>query len=234
MFMRLFFLLLGFCLMSCDSGEERQQGITSSQFAQCNDLLSPCAQGSGRYCLFGYKMGQNNVFSPTGFDVEGPRESAGQVTFSFQNGADVLNTHRQLDVVTRPFDDLLDCARIQIRRALDEWAAVSGIEFVEMAEDSNSEIRFFAADILQSGIGYPNFGEGNCGSFSGNVVIKLNSRFDTCDLFYRFMLHEIGHALGLGHVDSDNIMNPAFDIQSLDQLQQGDIEGARALYGEDE
>lgn len=228
---RILLLAVGLLLVSCDSGEERQQGITSSQFSVCNNLLSACNQGNGSYCLFGYKWGNTNQFSPSGFDVEGPRETGGSVTFSFQNASNELNTHRQIDVAVRPFNELLDCARDQVRKAMNDWAAVSGIEFVEMAEGSDSDIRFFAADIVQSGIGYPNYEEGRCGAFSGNVIIKPNSRFSTCELFYRFVLHEIGHALGLGHVNSTNIMNPEI-LELHDGLQPGDIEGIRALYGE--
>lgn len=223
---------IGFFLLSCDSGEEREQGIESSQFSACNDMLSFCGQGSGQYCLFGFKWGGAHQFTPVGFDAEGPREAASNVTFSFQNGSDLLNTHRQLDVVTRPFDDVQACARTQIRRALTDWAAAGGIDFTELPEDSDSDIRFFAADIIQSGIGYPNFEEGRCEAFSGNVIIRPNSRFNNCELFYKFMLHEIGHALGLGHVDTENIMNPEGQIEALDGLQAGDVEGIRALYGE--
>lgn len=222
---------LGLLLVACDSGEERIYGETSAQFSSCNSMLSACNQGSGNYCLFGYKWGENNQFSPVGFDVEGPQEAVGEVTYSFQNRSDLLNTHRQADVRVRPFDSLLDCARDQIRKAMDDWSDVAGIELVEVAEDSDSDIRIFAADIVQSGIGYPNFGTGTCNSFSGNVVIKPNSRFDDCELFYNFVLHEVGHALGLGHVDSENIMNPN---ELENGLQSGDIEGIQALYGEDQ
>ena len=74
--MRAMILVLGLLLVSCDSEEERQYGVASTQFAVCNSMLSACNQGSGAYCLFGYKWGENNQFTPAGFDVVGPREAA--------------------------------------------------------------------------------------------------------------------------------------------------------------
>jgi len=48
--------------------------------------------------------------------------------------------------------------------------------------------------------------------------------------FYAVALHEIGHIIGLGHVDDiTEIMNPYI---SADDLGDGDIDGARYLYGE--
>jgi predicted Zn-dependent protease len=43
------------------------------------------------------------------------------------------------------------------------------------------------------------------------------------------VLHEIGHALGLGHVSTDNVMNPG--VQHLTDLMPGDIEGIQSIYG---
>ena len=235
MFARIVIVSVGVLFASCDANnanEEPQKGVESTQFSTCNSALSACSQGSGKYCLFGFKWGAENEFSLAGFDVEGPREAGGTVTYSFQNGSDALHTHRQVNVETKPFDDLPDCARDQIRRAMNDWAAVASVDFEEMPEGTDSNIRFFAADIFQSGIGYPNFSAGRCGTFSGNVILNPNSRYTTCELFYNFVLHEVGHALGLGHVDSDNVMNAQQLFEHEDGLRSGDIEGIQALYGE--
>lgn len=223
-------ILFTLIVASCDSGNSREQGIESSQFSSCNQQLQACFQGSGDYCLFGYKWGASNPFTPVGFDVAGPETEAQSISYSFQNTSPELNTHRQLDVVTHPFDDLMSCARTQTQRALNTWAQVANISFIEEPDNSDSDIRFFAADILQSGIGYPNYTDNTCSTFSGNVILKPSSRFNTCESFYLFVLHETGHALGLGHVDTPNIMNTAhFDAAT--GLGAGDIAGIQAIYG---
>lgn len=229
--MRPFVVIFLVLLLSCDTGEETQTPIESAQFAVCNQQLSPCASGSGEYCLFGYKWGAGNPFIPTGFDVAGPEEPVRDITYSFQNAGQTLVTHRQVNVPSQSFDTLLDCARTQIRRAMDAWSQAADISFVEMPENSPSDIRFFATDIFQSGIGYPNYTDLTCSRLKGNVFIKPNSRLNTCDLFYNFVLHEIGHTLGLGHVDTDNIMNPD-RLEMLDGLQAGDKQGVVEIYGE--
>ena len=49
--------------------------------------------------------------------------------------------------------------------------------------------------------------------------------------FFVVALHEIGHVIGLGHVnDPTQIMNP---VVSASELGDGDIEGAQVLYGLD-
>ena len=48
-----------------------------------------------------------------------------------------------------------------------------------------------------------------------------------------FIMHEIGHALGLEHVpDRNSIMNPYFRVISLlPEPQAGDVAGIKSLYG---
>lgn len=221
-----------FLLAACDSSEDPPEPIASTAFAACNQELSACNTGSGAYCLFGFKWGMGNPFSNPGFDKAGPQVPASDITFSFQNEGTQLNTHRQIQVPSQPFENTLSCAKTEVRRAMSAWAETANISFVEMPEDSDSQIRFYMAGIQQSGVGYPNYFAGRCTSLSGQIVLQPDSRFDTCSSFYQLVLHEIGHTLGLGHVDSDNVMNPEFDIlENIDAPQAGDRAGMVALYG---
>ena len=53
---------------------------------------------------------------------------------------------------------------------------------------------------------------------------------DDCQVFSAYVLHEIGHVLGLEHSLRENIMGSI--RRSLVGLQEGDIEGIQKIYGE--
>lgn len=48
--------------------------------------------------------------------------------------------------------------------------------------------------------------------------------------FYVSCLHEIGHVLGLGHIDSDNVMRQGIK-KEYEGLQDGDIRRIIEIYG---
>ena len=64
--------------------------------------------------------------------------------------------------------------------------------------------------------------------FDGNLQ-QLGARFDGID-FRRIALHELGHALGLGHELSASAMMAA-TVSNLDRLTEDDIAGVNTLYG---
>ncbi len=231
-----FTILALLSLMSCgdepDDGPNNDVLNESTKFSTCNSLMTDCRNGTGDYCLNGFKWGTINPVPDAGEHVTGPRESGGTISYSFQESNGLVNTHAQIDLPSLSFDLLATCAKEEMRRALSDWAAVADINFEEVPENSDSDIRFFVAEIRQSGVGFPNFPETPCDILGGTAVFQADLWTEDCDVMYLFFLHEIGHVLGLGHVGTTNIMNSDFSvIESLDGLQMGDISGVQQLYG---
>lgn len=140
----------------------------------------------------------------------------------------MFNTHSQRDVKSESFDQLPACAKQKIREALASWEAVADIRFSEKTSNEQpSDVKIIVANITQGGAGYPAFSASPCRDLAGTVVLQLNPNY-SCEQLYALSVHEIGHALGLGQVASNNVMNPSKSYQGL---QSGDIKGIQAIYG---
>ncbi|MEL6563915.1 MAG: matrixin family metalloprotease [Pseudomonadota bacterium] len=151
------------------------------------------------------------------------------------------------------FDTTQQALAIQ---ALDEWAAISGLTFVEVPEDEQAEITFQFIDMDPGTAGYayyPFVGSWGGmdyiipGDVGGDIFMS-----DTYDYYgglnvggwaYATLLHEIGHAIGLKHPFSgtptlssglDNslttVMSYNWNIIPTD-LGWLDVAAAQALYG---
>jgi hypothetical protein len=132
----------------------------------------------------------------------------------------------------------------EIRAAFSRWDDFGGIRFQEVSSASAANIVINWANIdgpyyvlgQASYYYYP-----STGLFAPPVQITFDSselynpssgseRLNSSGTFYAIALHEIGHAIGLGHYSGGSaIMNPY--ISSLNDLTASDIAGVQALYG---
>jgi predicted Zn-dependent protease len=116
----------------------------------------------------------------------------------------------------------------KFRLAFTEWSSVAKVGFGEVSVNENADIKILVADIEQSSIGYPNYNQSPCSDIKGQIIFKKNEY--NCSNIYGAILHEIGHVLGLGQVNSQNVMHPS-QSATYSRLQSGDILGVQSIYG---
>ncbi len=126
----------------------------------------------------------------------------------------------------------------ELQRAFQTWEDVAAIDFEQVA--SGGDV------VVQAAVLDPRFA-GQAGPFPTNfpgifemssATIEFNSSYVWSDNggvgstdFYAVALHEVGHVLGLDHPnDPTQIMNATIFV---DELGDGDIRGAQAIYGVD-
>jgi hypothetical protein len=219
---RKFQSILLFLLFSISCEKKEPEG-----YSICNNMLICTGSDSGEYCTFGYKWGAGNPFPNAGSNKPGPAIGPVIITYTFLEAGNIFSTHSQKDLISKSFDDPSQCFKDTIRNALSEWEAITAITFVE-TNDPTSNIRFVMGDITQAGVAFPPFPDKPCSDLGGQIAIKFNPN-RSCESLYMLALHEIGHALGLGHVQSNNVMNPD---KVYSELQPGDVQGIKSIYGE--
>jgi hypothetical protein len=192
-------------------------------YAQCK------GDHEGRFCSFGIKFGDDVIFENLGVDVEGPGTTGRTVSYSFQTSGTYPSSGFG-DFESRPFDEIGPFAKDKIREALEEWASHIDITFIETMDEENSDLKYICADIEdKAGIAWSRCTDDDCTDVEGFVFLKNDVISESS--FYSLALHETGHALGLCHSNSLNIMSYNSSFYDYDGLQPGDIEGIISIYG---
>jgi hypothetical protein len=209
---------------SCDDEETGSYPLLLS----CTSLLGCGAYGDNvPFCTWGYKFGDSNPYSPSGPNISGPKSKAALISYKFLDDGVVFKTFYQNTAVSMVIDDGY---RSEIRKVISEWSSVADISFNEKSGNESTDITIASAFIPLGtgkgggvgGLGTPAFVSEPCKQIAGLLV--LSPKFPSA----RTILHEMGHVLGLGHVSSQNIMNPS---PTVDHLQPGDIAGIQSIYG---
>lgn len=222
------YLIICFLLVSCEENEE------ASTYRVCDGWgNASCPRGTNvPFCTNGFKWGNDNPYDQAGQNVQGPGTGGGVVTYSFRGEGEVFGMHAQDGIISLAFDNLNSCAKEKVREAFQKWEAVAGISFEEVSDSELSDIVLSAGQIEDpeiGAVGYPSYTGVPCEDLAGQIIFDIPTR-SNCDRFLNLALHEIGHALGLGHVGSNNIMNPNWNDNETD-LQGGDILGIQSIYG---
>jgi Ca2+-binding RTX toxin-like protein len=167
------------------------------------------------------------------------------VTWSFVNGADQVFS----GAITDPEE------RSLVAQALAKWESVSGLHFVQVADAA------LAAGTAGIRIGFGDLGGGDArrvlgltdavySKISGEPLLGPFVRLEdpallplqadasgalayqgTSAAFYAVVLHEIGHALGLGHVADPAALMYETASADVRNLGAGEVAGIQALFG---
>jgi predicted Zn-dependent protease len=150
-----------------------------------------------------------------------------------------------------PFSNYMSNAyETAIQNAFNVWSAATGLTFEEVPDSPQSDIRIGWGEFNTASsdlVGYTSY-QSNSGQFSPGVIIRLEDPTQDVlvtgadgQLTYagtqtelsQVLLHEIGHALGLGdNTDPNSVMCYALGTNNRG-LDSVDLAGIQTLYGSD-
>jgi len=122
-----------------------------------------------------------------------------------------------------------------IRAAFAAWSSIGNIEFIQITDPggaagdiSHPDIRLFFGPIPGNTLGFGFFPTGP--GIAGDVLLDTDQSLNSDQpLFDGLVVHELGHSLGLDHIQSvPAIMNP---ILRQSSLLADDIDGIQQIYG---
>ena len=177
--------------------------------------------------------------------LEGPKWASNTVSWSFEASTYANNAAFGFSNPIGPaYQDT-------VRQAFTRWASVSGLAFKETPDAASYQQ---SADIR---IGFGKLGTATTGTIGAtsygytgttlirDVIVQLEDPSESAVVrtgtgyvyqsygttLFQLALHEIGHALGLGHsTDVNAVMYPTLGTADPD-LDANDIAGIQALYG---
>ena len=148
----------------------------------------------------------------------------GNVTWSFAE----FNYPERLSFSQQLYNSLKD----DVRNAFNNWESIANITFTETTDSANTDIRVGMNNIdgFNNTLGSAHY------TYTSNSFNYADIQLDTSEnwsgsLPFLTLLHEIGHAIGLGHEDSvPAIMNSTIDT-NLTNLTSDDKAGVIKIYG---